>query len=374
MPAAAERSPSIAMRGARGAAEPRGLRRRLARRTAVGERRTRGRTRRDRRRPIARAPPRASGTKPCEFGIVAQLAARLAEQVHARRPAAAHQQQIARRPSPPRAPPVGVSAGPGNAMAAAAAGHGALPCARKCLRRARPPDLHRPRLRAGRRSAATATPAACRSSAARYALSCAVATTARVPGAHAVALQVGARRIGQHDPGTVVGGKHQRALQRAGREDHFRRAHLPQPLARQMRRRARRGGRSRARTGRACCARNSRMPSCAAAASRAARARVSPAPRQATPAPASPRCGLPLPRAASRRVPLARRRGSRAPRPQPPPARRQGRPGRRRPPARRNAHSGRHSGRDRAGTGRGPAPPPRGSPVHTGASTRLPAI
>ncbi len=52
---------------------------------------------------------------------------------------------------------------------------------------------------------------------------------------HAVAIEIGARRIGQHDARPVVVRKHQRPLQRAGRDHHLPRAHLPQPLARQVR-------------------------------------------------------------------------------------------------------------------------------------------
>jgi hypothetical protein len=51
----------------------------------------------------------------------------------------------------------------------------------------------------------------------------------------AVAVEIIARRIGQHDAGAVVVGKHQRPLDRAGGEHHLFRPHLPQPLARRIR-------------------------------------------------------------------------------------------------------------------------------------------
>ncbi len=158
--------------------------------------------------------------------------------------------------------------------------------------------------------------------------------------AHAVAVEVGARRVGQHHARPVVAREHQRPLDRARREHHLLRAHLPQPLARQARvgvgqmvgdalrqpdqvvREIAEGGGARQQRRRAGCAPASR-----------------PCPR-AIGAPACPRLWPRCRRAASRRAPPARRTGSRARRHRPRPARRRGRPARRRPPARRNARSG----------------------------------
>ncbi len=53
-------------------------------------------------------------------------------------------------------------------------------------------------------------------------------------GAHGVAVEVAAHRARQHDAGPVVLGEHQRPLERAGREHHLARAHLPQALAGQV--------------------------------------------------------------------------------------------------------------------------------------------
>ncbi len=52
---------------------------------------------------------------------------------------------------------------------------------------------------------------------------------------HAPAIEIGPRRIRQHDAGAVIVREHQRALQRAGRQHHLAGAHLPEPLARQLR-------------------------------------------------------------------------------------------------------------------------------------------
>ena len=52
---------------------------------------------------------------------------------------------------------------------------------------------------------------------------------------HAVAVDEHAQALGQHDARPVVAGEHQRALVRAGRQHHLAGAHLPQPLARQVR-------------------------------------------------------------------------------------------------------------------------------------------
>ena len=49
---------------------------------------------------------------------------------------------------------------------------------------------------------------------------------------HAVAVEIGLRGAGQHDARTVVARKHQRPLDRAGRQHHRLGAHLPQALAR----------------------------------------------------------------------------------------------------------------------------------------------
>ena len=50
----------------------------------------------------------------------------------------------------------------------------------------------------------------------------------------AVVVEIGARRRGQHDARPVVVGKHHVPLDRAGGDDHAPGAHLPQPLARQL--------------------------------------------------------------------------------------------------------------------------------------------
>ncbi len=55
----------------------------------------------------------------------------------------------------------------------------------------------------------------------------------------AVAVEVGARRIREHHTRPVVAREHQRPLERAGREHHLGRAHLPQALARRVRPRSR---------------------------------------------------------------------------------------------------------------------------------------
>ena len=53
---------------------------------------------------------------------------------------------------------------------------------------------------------------------------------------HAVAVHEGAHRAGEHDAGPVVLVEGERALDRAGGEDHLLRADAPQPLPGQMRR------------------------------------------------------------------------------------------------------------------------------------------
>ena len=56
---------------------------------------------------------------------------------------------------------------------------------------------------------------------------------------HAIAVQISLRGAGQHDARPVVARKYQRPLDGAGREHHAPRAHLPKPLARQVRGRRR---------------------------------------------------------------------------------------------------------------------------------------
>ena len=52
-----------------------------------------------------------------------------------------------------------------------------------------------------------------------------------LPHRHAVTVQVGASRRGQHDARTIVARKHQRPFDGAGGQHHACRTHLPQPLA-----------------------------------------------------------------------------------------------------------------------------------------------
>ncbi len=54
---------------------------------------------------------------------------------------------------------------------------------------------------------------------------------------HAIAIQIGARSAREHDARPIVAGKHQRTLDRTGGEHDGARAHLPQTLARRVRRR-----------------------------------------------------------------------------------------------------------------------------------------
>ena len=54
-------------------------------------------------------------------------------------------------------------------------------------------------------------------------------------GQHAVAVDIGGGRRGEHDAGPVVVGEDQRPLDRAGRQHDLPGADLPQPLARRLR-------------------------------------------------------------------------------------------------------------------------------------------
>ena len=86
-------------------------------------------------------------------------------------------------------------------------------------------------------------------------------------GAHAVTAEIGPRGAGQHDrrAGRCPGNTSGRSM-RAGREHDLARAHLPQALARAVRPRVRQVVGEALDERRACCAGNSRRPSCAAAA------------------------------------------------------------------------------------------------------------
>jgi hypothetical protein len=55
--------------------------------------------------------------------------------------------------------------------------------------------------------------------------------------AYAIAAQISARGAREHDARPIVARKNERPLKSAGREHHFARAHLPEPLARHVRRR-----------------------------------------------------------------------------------------------------------------------------------------
>ena len=137
---------------------------------------------------------RAVGNERRQRFVVAQLAARLREEMDGRIPAAGHADEIA----------VDASRGAASERHDVDGGH--VPCAvragdravrrrsagPRCARRARQRAVERA---AGRAStiAATATPAPCRASAAACALSLFVNTTACDPGAHRVAFHVRAR-------------------------------------------------------------------------------------------------------------------------------------------------------------------------------------
>ena len=75
-------------------------------------------------------------------------------------------------------------------------------------------------------------PAACRSSAASYAASHAVTSTTREPCDHAIPVEIGAGRPGQHDAGPVVARENQRALDGARCQHDFLGPHLPLALTR----------------------------------------------------------------------------------------------------------------------------------------------
>ena len=97
--------------------------------------------------------------------------------------------------------------------------------------------------RGHRRSAATLTPLPQIERGLIGGVVAAVTMTTRAPDQYAVAVEIGLRGAREHDAGEVIARKHQRPFDRARREHHLLGTHLPQPLARQLRRRASRDDR-----------------------------------------------------------------------------------------------------------------------------------
>ncbi len=170
-----------------------------------------------------------------------ELAARLGEERHVRRPAAGDREQVAvdligcraslasGRSSARIVGGVDAAAavGPDDRGVAvdgdaAPRGLGEMPCANSRRRST---------------TAADSPPARAMSSAASQPESLLVEDEQLPAGQHAVAVHVGAHRAGQHDPRPVVLVEDQRPLERAGREHHLLRPHAPEPLARQRSRR-----------------------------------------------------------------------------------------------------------------------------------------
>ena len=179
--------------------------------------------------------------------VVAELAARLREERHVRRPAAGDREQIAfdldRRPPTP-SPASGRTATPADPMPALGAddrgvavdGDAAPRRLGEMLLRHLGAEIDDRRdLAAGARHVERRVPAGIVVGEDDDAF-------ARQ---HAVAVHVGAHRAGEHDAGPVVLVEDQRPLDRAGGEHDLLRAHAPEPLARQARRpiRGRRDGR-----------------------------------------------------------------------------------------------------------------------------------
>ncbi len=178
---------------------------------------------------------RDTGNERLQRLVIGELAARLREQMDARRPAAAHRDQVtadrlrrtgrAVRPAPgdQRMRDAPAPARPDDRRASLDAQAGA---ARRCgpfaIRRGAKIGDHRNGDAGPRQFQRRAIGRVM-----RRRDDCARA------GLDAIAGEETARRVGQHDAGPVVVGKHQRALVRAGRQHHPPRANLPQTLARQ---------------------------------------------------------------------------------------------------------------------------------------------